>query len=337
VIVYLLVAAGVAIAGAVWIAVLLRRPKLATAAALRDAAEHVGESDFVPVGGPVAPALTELAAELTTAHRRLIEAQDRERRVEQGRHELVTWVSHDLRTPLAGLRAMAEALEDGIVDEPADVARYHARMRLDVDKLAGMVDDMFELAQVRTGAISLSLTRVSVTDLVSDAVASADPLARAKGVRLRRGCADRPGGRAGPDASRVGAGGADGWGESSAGVEVEVDVAEVGRVLSNLLVNAIRHTPAAGTVAVATGGGDGSAWISVQDACGGIPADDLDRIFEVGYRGKAARTPGTEPGGAGAGLGLAIARGIVAAHGGAIAVDNTDSGCCFVVTFPAAV
>jgi signal transduction histidine kinase len=337
------------------------RPVLATAAQLREAARHVGEPGYVPVRRPATAQFAGLAAELTETHRRLLEARERERMVERSRRELVAWVSHDLRTPLAGLRAMAEALEDGIVDEPAEVAGYHTRMRLDVDNLAGMVDDLFELSRVHAGALSLSLSRVPLADLVSDAVAAADPLARAKGVLLRGGPeihsgrpvpdravqvgavvaarpGDRPDGAAGPD---TGAGweGADrpdgvGYAARSRPVEVEVDVGEVGRVLSNLLVNAIRHTPGDGTVEVVAGARDGRAWVSVRDACGGIPADDLERIFDVGYRGEAARTPRDGRIGSGAGLGLAIARGIVEAHAGAIAVDNTDAGCCFVVTFP---
>jgi signal transduction histidine kinase len=104
------------------------------------------------------------------------------------------------------------------------------------------------------------------------------------------------------------------------------------RVVRNLLDNAIRHTPAGGTVWIEAGLDDSgvSAVVSVRDACGGIPADDLDHVFEMAYRGDAARTPGS----AGAGLGLAVARGLVEAHQGTISVRNEGGGCRFTVRLP---
>ena len=112
------------------------------------------------------------------------EARERERRLEASRRELVAWVSHDLRTPLAGLRAMAEALEDGVVDDPATVADYHRRIRAETDRMAGLVDDLFELSRINAGALRLTLHTVPLGDVVSDAVAAAAPVAAAKRVRL---------------------------------------------------------------------------------------------------------------------------------------------------------
>src|SRR5438552_350414 len=112
------------------------------------------------------------------------EARERERRIEASRRELVAWVSHDLRTPLAGMRAMAEALEDGVVNDPATVAEYHRRIRVETDRMASLVDDLFELSRINAGALRLSLASVSLGDVVSDAVASAEPVAAAYGVRL---------------------------------------------------------------------------------------------------------------------------------------------------------
>ncbi|MGH3323158.1 MAG: sensor histidine kinase, partial [Streptomyces sp.] len=226
----------------------------------------------------------------------------RERALEASRRELVAWISHDLRSPLAGLRAMAEALEDGIAEDPA---RYHRQIRGEVDRLSGMVGDLFELSRIQAGSLALSPTRMSVYDLVSDAIAGADPLAVERGVRL-----------------------------ADDGVEqlpVEVDGREMTRVLANLLVNAIHRTPADGTVAVAARREADAVVLSVTDGCGGIPADDLPRVFDTGWRGTGARTP---PGGAG--LGLAIVRGIVEAHEGRAAVCNVPGGCRFEVTLPAA-
>ena len=234
------------------------------------------------------------------------EAWERERRIEASRRELVAWVSHDLRTPLAGMRAMAEALEDGVVSDPATVAEYHRRIRVETDRMATLVDDLFELSRINAGALRLSLASVSLGDVVSDAVASAAPVAAAYGVRL--------------DAA------------SGAWPTVRGSEPELSRIVGNLLRNAIRHTPADGTVTL-TGGRDADGgWVAVSDACGGIPEADLPRVFDVAFRGEAARTP-RESGGAG--LGLAIVRGLVDAHRGGVAVSNVDGGCRFVVHLPA--
>ena len=272
---------------------------------LRSAARLIGSTDYEPVPAPPTAELAELAGELNANHLRLCEARDRERALEASRRELVAWVSHDLRTPLAGLRAMAEALEDGVVTDPVTTARYHRQLRLDVERLSGMVDDLFELSRLQAGTLQLTLSRASLSDLVSDAVAAVDPLARARRVQLT--------------------------GTAEGELPVRVDVGEVERVLANLLVNAVRHTPDEGTVSV-LGFRDGrSARISVSDSCGGIPVTDLARVFDVGFRGTASRAPD-----AGGGLGLSIARGIVEAHDGEIEVANAYGGCRFTVVLPLA-
>jgi signal transduction histidine kinase len=138
-------------------------------------------------------------------------------------------------------------------------------------------------------------------------VASTDPVARAKGVRLT--------------------------GAAVRGMPVHVDAAEMGRALRNLVTNAIRHTPPDGDVEVLAEVQSGMACVSVSDACGGIPPGDLPRVFDVAFRGESARTPGPQEG---AGLGLSIARGIVEAHSGQIAVRNAGSGCQFLIRLPLA-
>lgn len=251
--------------------------------------------------------LAELSRELEAAYVRLAEAHRREQALEASRRELVAWVSHDLRTPLAGMRAMAEALEDRVVADPGTVHSYHSRIRQEIDRLAEMVDDLFELSRIHAGALRLSRQRVGLDDLVAEAVAGTEPLARAKGIRLRA--------------------------EASTGLPVEVDAAELCRALRNLVVNAIRHTPSDGSIEVTGTVSEGQACVSVCDGCGGIPEEDLPRVFDVAFRGETARTPGI---GGGAGLGLAIARGIVEAHQGEIAVANHGPGCQFVIRLPAA-
>ncbi|MGE7384385.1 sensor histidine kinase [Streptomyces sp. NPDC004126] len=264
--------------------------------------------DFGDGGGFAAPparATAELAAvtrELAATSARLAASRERENALESSRRELVAWISHDLRTPLAGLRAMAEALEDGVA---ADPARYHRQIRTEVERLGTMVGDLFELSRIHAGALELTPSRVSFRDLAADALLGADPLARERGVRL--------------------------CGGDIAHVPVEVDGKEMTRVLTNLLVNAIRHTPADGTVAVRVDRHEDTAVLSVTDGCGGIPEEDLPKVFDTGWRGSSARTPP-----AGAGLGLAIVRGIVEAHAGRARVHNVPGGCRFEVTLPLA-
>jgi signal transduction histidine kinase len=304
--VVLVIAAVSGLAGLV-AAFVLARSMVVGSRALVASAREIGAGAVLPLPDVPTAELSALAAELSTANDRLAVARDRAAALEKSRRELVAWVSHDLRTPLAGLRAMAEALEDGVVDDTETVDRYHRGIRTETDRLTGLVDDLFELSRIHAGSLRLSLQQVALADLVSDALASADPVARAKGVRLE--------GRA-PD-----------------GLPVRVDVPELGRVLRNLLANAIRHTPSDGTVQVTGAAEGGTAYVAVSDACGGIPAADLPRVFDVAFRGTAARTP--EPDG-GAGLGLAISRGIVEAHSGAIDVANVGPGCRFVVRLPLA-
>ena len=260
--------------------------------------------------GSQAPLGAELAAldrQLTAASLRFEKSRERERALEQSRREFVAWVSHDLRTPLAGIRAMAEALADGVVRDPATVAQYHDGLRREADRLTELVDDLFELSKINSSALRLTLQEISLADVLSDAVASAAPVAAAKGVRLV--------GTAQDDLPPV-----------------RGSVPELGPVMRNLLSNAIRHTPEDGVVHVRAHGRDGSAWVEVADACGGIPSEDLPRVFDVAFRGTASRTPGDD---GGAGLGLAIARGLVEAHRGEISIDNDGPGCRVRVRLPA--
>lgn len=248
-----------------------------------------------------------LARELEAMSRRLVAAQEREERLDRSRRELVAWVSHDLRTPLAGIRAMAEALQDGVVDDDTTVDRYHRTIQSETERLSNLVDDLFELSRIQADAVNLQLEPGSLGDIASDALAAAQPLARTRGVHLK--------------------------GQLLAPPPVRLATAELGRVLGNLLDNAIRHTSAGGTVTVEVGGAEEHAYVSVHDECGGIPDTELDRVFELAYRGDSARTPDRRGGG---GLGLAIARGLVAAHDGRLDVCNAGPGCRFTVYLPVA-
>ena len=241
------------------------------------------------------------------------QARERERQMEAGRRDLVAWVSHDLRTPLAGLRAMAEALEDRVVSDPVTVREYHRRIRTETDRMSLLVDDLFELSRINAGALRLALSRVPLADIVSDAIATTAPLAASRGVRI------------------VAA--ESGW------PTVLASEPELARVVANLLVNSVRYTPPDGTVQIDAGQDDDAVWLSVSDTCGGIPEADLPRVFDVAFRGERARTPSTRgpataPTGGG-GLGLAIVRGLIEAHGGRVQALNTHAGCRFVIRLPA--
>jgi signal transduction histidine kinase len=259
-------------------------------------------------GGP--RELREIADELAATQRRLEQARLRELRLEESRRELVSWVSHDLRTPLAGLRAMAEALEDGLA---ADPARFHRQIRVEVDRMAAMVDDLFELSRIHAGVLRLSPTTLALSDLISEAIAGADPLARARSVRI--------------------------GGEVDAGLEVTADPAGLSRVLANLLANAIRHTPADGVVEVTGQLRGGLVEVSVSDGCGGLRTEEMERVFDLGWQGDEARSRDGASTGQGAGLGLAIVKGIVEAHRGRVRVENLAgaAGCRFSVLLPGTV
>lgn len=239
------------------------------------------------------------------------EARERERAAEASRRELVAWISHDLRTPLAGIRAMAEALADGVVSAPAEVAGYASRIGGETRRLSGMVDDLFELSRITAGALELTMSQVALGEVVGDVLAAQAPVARRKRVRV---LADA----------------------STAPVVLGSDP-ELARVVGNLVSNAIRHTPPDGTVAVRVGVDGADAVLAVDDGCGGIPDVELARVFDVAFRGSAARTPaplGEEQ--VGGGLGLAIAKGLVEAHKGRIDAHNHGPGCRFEVRLPLA-
>lgn len=296
------VVAGLVAFGFAW---LLGRQIETSSQALRKAARSLGqdETGFSAPARPMAAELAALSRELDATALKLRESRESERRMEASRRQLVAWVSHDLRTPLAGLRAMAEALQDGIA---TDTRRYHRQIFSEVTRLSTMVDDLFELSRIESGTLSLSPDWIEVSDLVSDTIASMEPVARARGVRLT--------------------------GEADGPVPVYADPRELSRALSNLVTNAIRHTPEGGRVRVAATAEDGEALITVADGCGGIPEADLARVFDLAWRATTARTPDAD---GGAGLGLTIVRGIVEAHNGQVHVVNAGDGCSFEVRLPA--
>jgi signal transduction histidine kinase len=222
------------------------------------------------------------------------------------RRSLIAWVGHDLRTPLASVRAIVEALADGVVDDPDTVSRYLHTAQREIRSLSLLIDDLFELAQLEAGGLRLERLPNSISDLISDTIESFSELAARRGVNLE--------------------------GSVEPGVDpVLMDAQLIGRALSNLLGNALRYTPADGHVQVQARKLAAGVLVEVQDTGEGISAADLPHIFERFYRGEKSRSRAT----GGAGLGLAIAKGIVEAHGGQISVESSaGQGTCFGFILP---
>ncbi|GAA2161196.1 histidine kinase [Humibacillus xanthopallidus] len=230
-------------------------------------------------------------------------ARELEVRAEADRRELVAWVSHDLRTPLAGIWAISEAVEDGVA---TDVPAAMRQVRASVHQMGDLVDTLLALSRLQAADPALQMTVVDVGDLVSEAVAALRPLADVEGVRLA--------------------------GSAAPMVRAVVAPGEVRRAVANLVVNGIRHTPRGGEVTTTVTRDADAVVVAVVDECGGIPDDVIGRVFETGYRATAARTPGE---GRGSGLGLAIVAGVARAHGGSADVVNVDGGCRFTLRLPA--
>ena len=233
--------------------------------------------------------LGELASGINTMAMRLAEVAQRERRVEQSRRELVAAVSHDLRTPLAALQATIEAITDGVVTDEETIVRYLRTMHAGTRELSRLIDDLFQLSRIEAGALTLVLEPMGLADVVSETLERMGPHAEACHVTLS--------GSAAPDLPLI-----------------PLDVRYIGRVLVNLVDNALRHTPEHGQVDVSAHREGAVVRIDVADTGHGIDPEDLPRVFERFYRGDKSRS--RESGGAG--LGLAISKGFVEAHGGAI-------------------
>jgi signal transduction histidine kinase len=274
---------------------------------LQASAHAIGDGSVVVAKEHEGREFASLARELADMSERLALARVRAETADESRRRLFAWIAHDLRTPLAALQAMAESLEDRVAEDPV---RYYGQIRAQAETLAGMVDDVFELSKIQSGTLTLQMERLSLFDLISDSVAELHPLAARRSITLRE--------------------------SSSEDVTVWGDARELSRVVSNLLINAIQHSPANSEILItAHETVSGFASLSVVDAGGGIPETDLARIFDPGWRGTDARTPPSKVGpSAGAGLGLAIVRGIVQAHSGGVSAHNIPGGCQFEVTLP---
>ena len=238
----------------------------------------------------------QLAASFDDMAERLEQAFTRQRALENSRRELISAVSHDLRTPLATTRAMVEALADGVVAEPADVQRYLKLILQETQHLSGLIDDLFELSQIDSGALRLHRMPLDVTELVAETVAAYQLAASERAIRLEDECAEAP--------------------------RIEADPERLQRVLRNLLDNALRYTPSEGVIQVRASVQADCVQLSVDDSGPGVPPAEMERIFERFYRGEPSRRRDS----GGTGLGLAIARGLVQAHHGRIWAEPSALG-----------
>ena len=291
-------------AAGVGAALVLARTASVAVGRLAATARALGEGDLDARAGPTGggPELDELARALDEMAERLRSAMDRVRDIESRRRDLITAVSHDLRTPLSSLRAMVEAIDDGVVDDPPTLRRYAAEMRSSVLALVTMTDDLFELAQLDAGAIEAETGRARLEEVIRSAVAACEPQAWTKGLTVEWRLDEAADAPCSP---------------------------RLVRVLQNLLQNAIRHTPADGTVRVEARRLPGELEVAVEDTGDGMTPEALDRVFEPFYRADPARH------GAGAGLGLALAKRIVEGLGGRIeARSDPSEGSRFAVTIP---
>lgn len=250
--------------------------------------------------------VAELAQTFNLMSAQLQAAAEKQRQVEQMRRDLIAWVSHDLQTPLASIRAVIEALADGVIDDPDTVQRYLRIAQKDTAALSTLIDDLFQMAQLDAGGIKLDMGWNSISDLCSDTLESFSQIAASQEIDLR--------------------------GEVAAGIDpIWMDAQRIGRVLNNLVNNALRHTPAGGHVSIAASRLEGGLLIQVCDSGEGIPAQDIEHIFERFYRGEKSRNRML----GGAGLGLAISKAIVEAHAGKISVESTPGqGACFRIYIP---
>jgi signal transduction histidine kinase len=252
-------------------------------------AEHVGSREL----DDLSMQLAEVSAKVDAANAEL-------ERLDSARRRFFAWISHDLRTPLTAVRALAESIEEGASETPE---RFAWQVRVQVETMSRMVDDLFELSRLTSGAVQLQTQQVDLLDVVSDAVADVAAAAARHDVRIVE--------------------------RSVGGHVLWADPHQLGRIIVNLLTNAIRHAPRDTEIVISATEIDGNRLVlGILDHGAGVAVEDLDRMFDVGWREDPARTSPIDHDGvaSGAGLGLSIARGLARAHGGEVFAERTDEG-----------
>ena len=315
VLVWVLGSAALLSAAGGWVLVRTARRSLSE---LASSARRIGQGEVVATRADGWREVRELSEELARSSERLAAARADVERLDASRRQLVAWVSHDLRTPLAGIRALAEALEDGMATDPDD---YLRQIRTQTDLVGRMVDGLFELSTIQSGTLHLQKEPIVLLDLLSDVVADMQPIAAVRGIRIgHSGVRD---------------------------VMLLADPHELSRVVANLLANSVRHAPEDSEIIVSAHREEGDRIVvSVWDQGPGVAAEDIGRMFEAGWRADTARGhapvgdssgegAGAPPGvSSGAGLGLAIVHGIVEAHGGEVRAGHVEGGFRLDVVLP---
>ncbi len=275
--------------------------------ALKTAAEHLAKGELATrakIEGR--DEVAALAASFNHMAEQIQQADTQKRELDALRHELVAWATHDLQTPLAAIRVQIEALADGMIDDPKTTQRYLRTTQRQVNELSMLIDDLFQVAQLDAGGMVIQPATCSLTDLISDTLESFTALAEENKVTLK----------------------------GTVTHEVDptlLDSPRIGRVLNNLIGNAIRHTPPGGSVHISAWRESAQVIIKVSDTGEGIHKEDLAHVFERFYRSEKSRNRNL----GGAGLGLAIAKGIINAHGGNITVESEpELGTTFIIKLP---
>jgi signal transduction histidine kinase len=250
-----------------------------------------------------------LAADVNVLADRLEAAEAQRAALEQERRDFTIAISHDLRTPLASIRAMAEALDDGVVTSADEVHRYHSTIRREVERLGRMIDDLFQLSQMDTGSLPVNRQTVAIEEVAAEVVDAMQAQAAARGITLS--------------------------------LEVDEDVpmvpldgALLERAIRNLVSNALEYTPAGGRVTVSVLRDGSGLALRVRDTGQGIRPEDLPRVWDRFFRAERSRTRMSHSSD-GAGLGLAIVRGIAEAHGGSVQAQSApQQGAAFTIRLP---
>lgn len=245
----------------------------------------------IPVNGR--DEMADLAHSFNQMAIQLEDSAKKQKESEKLRRDLVAWIGHDLRTPLASVRAIVEALSDNMIDDPVNVERYLTSAKMNIASLSNLLDELFEMAQIDAGGMRLNVQPNSLSDLVSDTLESFSERAHDRGILLE--------GHVEPATDPV-----------------MFDAQQIGRVLGNLVENAIRYSPAGTRVQIKAKRIKDHVVLAVQDTGDGIDAEDLPHIFEQFYRGEKSRNRAT----GGSGLGLAISKAIVESHRGRLDVQS---------------
>lgn len=234
----------------------------------------------------------------------LVQDLTRLRRLETVRRDFVSNLSHELRTPIASLKALAETLQEGALDDPPAARQFIGQIQTEVDALNQMVTELLELSKIESGRFSLDLAPIAACDLLNSACQRMQLQAERAGLTMRVECAD------GLPKARI-------------------DSQRLEQVLVNLIHNAVKFTPAGGEVVLLAEADTGFVRFAVRDTGVGIPLDEVSRIFERFYRVDKSRA------GSGTGLGLSIAKHIVESHGGKIGAESVEGqGSTFYFTIP---